>query len=38
MVVRSSRQLTIRLPDHWPYLARFRDALARLEALAAFQT
>jgi hypothetical protein len=38
MVVRSSRQLTIRLPDHWPYLERFRAALRRLEDLAAFQT
>jgi hypothetical protein len=38
MVVRSSRQLTIRLPERWPHLARFRAALTRLEELAASQT
>jgi hypothetical protein len=37
-VVRSSRQLTLRLPERWPHLARFRAALARLEGLTAFQT
>lgn len=35
MVVRSSRQLTIRLPDRWPHLERFRAALDRLKRLSA---
>lgn len=33
MVVRSARQLTIRLPRHWPHLDRYRAALNRLKHL-----
>jgi hypothetical protein len=35
MVVRSSRQLTIRIPHRWPYRDRFLAALHRLKQLTA---
>jgi hypothetical protein len=35
LVVRSARQLTIRLPEHYPHLDRFLAALDRLKRIAA---
>jgi hypothetical protein len=32
-LTRSARQLTLHLPDHWPWAAEFTDALARLRAI-----
>ena len=32
-LTRSARQLTLHLPQHWPWETQFSDALARLHAI-----